>query len=288
MAEGLATGPARLHAMTDGGPRRARGFGFGVIAGLPADLLAPLSREVARLGYDMFWINDSGQPEADGLAGLATVAGAAPGLRLGVGVLPLDRRTPAQIAGHVLDLGLPLDRLLLGVGSGGAPKPLGLVREGVRELRDLLPGARIVISALGPRMSRMAGEIADGVLFNWAVPERLLDLSDRVAEGTRDAGRHPIERWAYVRAAVGAGALERLAAEAGRYAGYPAYGRAFAAMGAEFRDVGVAGDDLPARLAPYRAILDGVVVRALPREWTLSEALEIAAAAASSDPAPPG
>ena len=245
-----------------------------------------MALEVERLGYDTFWINDGGRPEADGLAGLATVARAAPGLRLGVGVLPLDRRTLAEIARHVRDLGLPLDRLLIGVGSGGAPKPLGLVRAGVLELRDLLPGARIVVSALGPRMSRLAGEIADGVLFNWAVPEQLADLSGHVADGARDAGRPPVERWAYVRAAVGADALDRLAAEAAGYAGYAAYGRAFAAMGAEFREVGVAGDDLAAQLAPYRVILDGVVVRALPHEWTLREALDIAAAAASSDAAP--
>jgi hypothetical protein len=35
---------------------------------------------VAQLGYGSFWINDSGRPDADGLAGLAVVAAAAPGL----------------------------------------------------------------------------------------------------------------------------------------------------------------------------------------------------------------
>jgi len=255
-------------------------LGFGVVAGLPADLLTQLAREVARLAYGAFWINDSGRPDADGLAGLAVVTRAAPGLILGVGVLPLDRRTPAEIAAHVRDLGLPLDRLVLGVGSGGAVRPLGLVRDGVEELRRLLPEARIVISALGPRMSRLAGEIADGVLFNWAVPERLRAVSALVAEGEHATGRGPIRRWAYVRAAVGDDAEERLAAEALRYAEYPAYGRAFEAMRARPEHVGITGEDLAAQLIPYRAAVDGVVVRALPAAWTFHEAVAIAQAAA--------
>ena len=255
-------------------------LGFGVVAGLPADLLTGLAGAVARLGYGAFWINDSGRADADGLAGLAVVARSAPMLTLGVGVLPLDRRTPAEIAAHVRDLGLPVDRLLLGVGSGGAARPLGLVREGVEALRGLLPDARIVVAALGPRMSHLAGEIADGVLFNWAVPERLHAASALVAEGERAAGRGPIERWAYVRAAVGAGARERLAAEARQYAQFAAYGRAFEAMGVPLERVGIAGEDLRAQLAPYRAILNGVVVRALPVDWSIEEAIAIARAAA--------
>jgi alkanesulfonate monooxygenase SsuD/methylene tetrahydromethanopterin reductase-like flavin-dependent oxidoreductase (luciferase family) len=253
---------------------------FGVVAGLEPELLTALAREVAELGYGGFWINDSGTPQADGLAGLAIVAAAAPSLDLGVGVLPLDRRTPAEIARRVEELGLPLHRLRLGVGSGGATRPLGLVRDGVADLRRLLPGARLYVSALGPRMSQLAGEVADGVLFNWATPDRLEELSRLVATGDRSAGRAPIERWSYVRATVGPDARRRLGEEGRRYAQSPAYGRAFEAMGAEFEDVGVAGEDLRSQLRPYREILDGVVVRALPREWTAEEARSIARAAA--------
>lgn len=255
-------------------------MGFGVVAGLAPDLLTAIAREVAALGYGSLWINDSGTAEADGLAGLAVVAVATPGLDLGVGVLPLDRRSQAEIADHLAALALPLDRLRLGVGSGASKKPLILVRHGVQDLRLRVPDARIFISALGPWMSRLAGEIADGVLFNWAIPEQLAKLSDIVAEGEREAGRAaPIERWAYVRAAVGPDARERLAEEAQRYAQAPAYRRAFEAMGAPFDKVGVTVTDLPAQLAAYREVLDGVVVRALPRQWRLEDVLEIARAA---------
>jgi alkanesulfonate monooxygenase SsuD/methylene tetrahydromethanopterin reductase-like flavin-dependent oxidoreductase (luciferase family) len=268
---------------TSGSPASAS-LGFGVIAGLARELLEPLAKAVAGLGFETFWVNDGGRPEADGLEGLAVVHAAAPERRLGVGVLPLDRRSPAEVAADVRRLALPLARLRLGVGSGGSSRPLELVRAGVAELRDELPTARVFIAALGPRMSRLAGEVADGVLFNWAVPSRLESLSAIVAEGEREAGRGPIERWAYVRAAVGPDARTRLAAEARRYARTPAYGRAFEAAGVPFEQVGVAGDDLAGQLRPYRRILDGVVVRALPAAWRLDQVVEIARSASG----PPG
>ena len=31
--------------------------------------------------------------------------------------------------------------------------------------------SRLVVAALGPKMCRLAGEVADGVLFNWLTPE---------------------------------------------------------------------------------------------------------------------
>jgi len=254
----------------------------GVIAGLGRGLLEPLAAAALQLGYGSLWINDSARPDADGLAGLAIVAGVAAGLELGVGVLPLDRRTPDQIADEVRRLALPLDRLRLGVGSGAASEPLAVVRTGVERLRVLLPEARIVVAALGPRMSRLAGEIADGVLFNWAVPDRLRAGIERVTEGERAAGGRRIERWAYVRAAEGPDARDRLGAEARRYARTPAYGRAFDAMDVPLETVGVAGDDLAAQLTAYRDVLDGVVVRALPREWRLADVLSIMRKAAES------
>jgi len=265
-----------------GGHGGSEPLGFGVTAGLPRDVLEPLAREAVRLGYGSFWINDSARPGADGLADLGFVATVAPSLGLGVGVMPLDRREPAATAEVVRQLGLPLERLWLGVGSGGSDRPMPLVRDGVGELRRLLPGARIMIAALGPRMCRLAGEVGDGVLLNWAVPERIRWARERIAEGAAAAGRSgsDVAAWAYVRAAVGPDARERVRAEAERYARTPAYGTAMRAMDARFDRIGVAGTDLPGQLEPYRAALDGVVVRALPAAVALDEFLAIARAAA--------
>jgi alkanesulfonate monooxygenase SsuD/methylene tetrahydromethanopterin reductase-like flavin-dependent oxidoreductase (luciferase family) len=269
--------------VTDRATGRDAELGFGVIAGLGRDLLEPLAESVWQFGYRSFWINDSARPEADGLAGLALVADVAPPeLELGVGVLPLDRRSPESIFEQVRRLDLPVERLRLGVGSGNARRPLALVRDGVLRLRELLPDARIFVAALGPKMCTLAGEIADGVLFNWAVPRRLERANSWVDDGERTAGRPPVERWSYIRATTGDDARERLGAEARRYARSPAYGRAFDTMHVRYRDVGIAGEDLAAQLVPYRSLLDGAVVRALPVEWDLQHALAIARLAAAS------
>ena len=271
--------------------QRAARLGFGVTAGYGEAILAPLAAELARLGYDAAWANDQARAGADGLADLALIHRAAPGLLLGVGVVPLDRRPPATIAADVRRLGLPLERLLLGVGSGSeTARPLALVRDGVAHLRDALPGARVYVAALGPRMTELAAEVADGVLFNWAVPDRLAQARGRLDAAARTAARDPsdCDAWSYVRTAIGDDARARLGREAARYAEGAAYGRQFREMGVPLDAVGVAGEDLPRQLVPYRDVLDGVVVRALPAEPTIDALRAIGLAAIGGSGAPDG
>lgn len=263
----------------------AGGPGFGVSAGLPDRVLAAIAPQVRSLAYGSFWANDAGEPLHDGLADVAAARRAGGPAVTGVGVLPLDKRTPASIAAHVAGLRLPVGELWLGVGSGGATRPLGVVRSGVADLRRRMPGARIVVAALGPRMLELAGEVADGVLLNWIVPERIPWARAQVLTGAARAGRKPsdIVVWAYVRVAVGPDAVRRLATEASRYAGYEAYGRAFAAMGVAPGHVGIAAasrTEVQARLADYSAALDGLVVRALAAAPTAEAHLAVARAAA--------
>jgi alkanesulfonate monooxygenase SsuD/methylene tetrahydromethanopterin reductase-like flavin-dependent oxidoreductase (luciferase family) len=252
---------------------------FGVTAadvGDPARLGAGLEA----LGYDELWVNDT--PSGDGLAALASVADATIALRLGVGVVALSEHDPADIARRVSRAGIAPERLTLGVGSG-ASRSLDLVRDGVLELRELLPGHAIAVAAVGPKMARLAGEISDAVVANWALPERLAELRELVAGGATSAERRPPRLVAYVRTAVGPGAGDRLRTEMARYgrAGRH-YAAAFAAH--EGRLVGVAvesGDpaEVDAALAPYRSACDTVVVRALPSKNVADGWLEVARAA---------
>ena len=55
------------------------------------------------------------------------------------------------------------------------------MRERCRELREALPGVRLVLAAMGPKMCALAGAAYDGAFFNWMTPE--------FAAGARDAGR---------------------------------------------------------------------------------------------------
>jgi alkanesulfonate monooxygenase SsuD/methylene tetrahydromethanopterin reductase-like flavin-dependent oxidoreductase (luciferase family) len=143
--------------------------GLGITAGLDAGLARDLAVRCEQLGYHSLWSND--EPAAPGLKTLVHFAAAAPQLELGVGVLPLDRHQPVQIAGEIARLWLDPAKLWIGVGSGQLRAPIHLVQRGVAELRELLPeGTRIVLAAMRPRMCQLGGAIADGVLLNWMLP----------------------------------------------------------------------------------------------------------------------
>jgi alkanesulfonate monooxygenase SsuD/methylene tetrahydromethanopterin reductase-like flavin-dependent oxidoreductase (luciferase family) len=256
----------------------ARTLGFGITAG-ERPWLAALARRVEQLGYGELWANDSG-----GRSGLSTLQSASNGtwaLDLGVGVIALSERDPASIAAEALGLALPRRRLIAGIGSGRS-RSLDLVRAGAAELRRSLPGVRLAVAAVGPRMCRLAGEVADVVLLNWATPARIERQRALVAEGAERAGRAQPRIAAYVRAALGADAAERLRDEQRRYAGYGiGYRRALEEQ--EGEPVGVAAADaaeLRPQLAAYRAVLDSCIVRGLPASDELDEWTAIAEAAA--------
>jgi alkanesulfonate monooxygenase SsuD/methylene tetrahydromethanopterin reductase-like flavin-dependent oxidoreductase (luciferase family) len=254
---------------------------FGMTAGERA-WLPDLGPRLEALGFAGLWSNDN--PGRSGLATLATASVRVTSLDLGLGVAPLSARSPGEIAGEVRALGLDPRRLLLGVGSGRSAS-LALVRDGVAELRRLLPGTRIGISALGPRMCRLAGEVADFVLLNWAEPGRVAWARERVAEGAAAAGRPAPVISAYVRMAVGPGAVERLAQAAAGYGGRPGpYARLFADQGRTTdAPPGVAAIDpasAPGLLARYRGHLDLPVVRAVPDGDDLAAWCSVAEAAA--------
>jgi alkanesulfonate monooxygenase SsuD/methylene tetrahydromethanopterin reductase-like flavin-dependent oxidoreductase (luciferase family) len=264
-------------------PVHAPRLGFGLVGRTAegAEALAPLGPELERLGYDELWVNDGRIRSA--LDTLAVLARGTTGIDLCVGVTPLDERPAAWIAARVAALELPHERLVLGVGSGGSAS-LQLVRDGVAELRRLVPGARVAISALGPRMCRLAGEVADVVLLNWTFPDRVRWARDRIAEGAAIAKRPPPRVAGYVRLAVGPDAEDRLAAEAAKYARRP---RSYAVLFSEQRAgergwPGVAvrhPEQASARLEPYRSSLDSCVVRGLPPVDDLDGWLELARAA---------
>ena len=240
-----------------------------------------LGPALERLGYDELWSNDNRR--GDGLAALAASAADAPELRLGVGVIALSDHPAATVAERLAASGLDPDRLTLGVGSG-ASASLALVRDGVAALRRRLPGQPLGVAAVGPRMSRLAGEIGDAVIANWALPDRLRFVRDHVLEGAASSERPTPRLVAYVRTAVGPGAEERLRAEMDRYARAGRhYARAFAAQPDVPIGVAVPSADpaaVAAALEPYRAIADTVVVRGLPSDDGVDAWLEVAAAAA--------
>lgn len=236
---------------------------IGVTSGLDAPVAAAFAARCADLGYDSLWANDD--PTAPGLEELAHLAAGAPELDLGVGVLPIDRYPPAKIAAEVDRLGLDPAKLWIGIGSGRLRPALEPVRDAVAELRELLPSeSRIMVGTMRPKLSRLGGEVADGVLLNWMLPPQADRARRWVQEGAAAAGRLAPTAALYIRVAVGRGAEERLQHEEGRYRGFDA--EHFAAMNVPLGSVGVAGSgrtEAVEKLAPYRPAVDLPIVRVL-------------------------
>jgi alkanesulfonate monooxygenase SsuD/methylene tetrahydromethanopterin reductase-like flavin-dependent oxidoreductase (luciferase family) len=256
--------------------RQPRGTAFTIRDPLPWVDVAAIAREGEALGYAAVLLPETGA--RDTLATLTGLAGETERLLLGTGVIPMAARTSklaAMAAATVQERSG--GRHILGVGTGGAaPGALDGLRTYVEEIRDLIgdgaPGAAlrlslpapipIWIAALGPRATRLAGEVADGVILNWCTPDRVSGARDAIRAAAREAGRDPdaVTISVYVRAGFSERADEALMTAAAEYASYPAYARQFEAMGVEPTPEGVVdavclrGDEAEARerLETYR------------------------------------
>jgi alkanesulfonate monooxygenase SsuD/methylene tetrahydromethanopterin reductase-like flavin-dependent oxidoreductase (luciferase family) len=252
--------------------------GFALHAGAAPEIVRTSAREVEGLGYSSFWVNHPGA--TDGLVALAVAASETERIDLGVGVVPLHTRGPDKIVQGVRANALPLDRLLLGVGSAN-PSALRRVRAGVAELRPEL-AVRLVVAALGPQMCRLGGEIADGVLFNWLTPAHARLSAEWVRAGAAAAGRRAPKLYAYVRVALGSAAGDRLLEEGARYAAIPAYADHFARMGVKPVETAVTAQSpsaIRSALDTWRGVVDEVVVRAITAKDTVDETLALVRAA---------
>jgi alkanesulfonate monooxygenase SsuD/methylene tetrahydromethanopterin reductase-like flavin-dependent oxidoreductase (luciferase family) len=238
--------------------------GFGVAAGLDPEVATPLARRCEELGYSSMWAND--HPQALGLETLAAFAEGTDALELGVAVMALDRHQPADVSTAVDRFGLDRERLWLGFGAGFSKRPLTKMREAEPELREAIPGVRIVLAAMGPKMCALGGARYDGVFFNWMTPGFARDARERVERGADEAGRETPPVFGYVRTAVGDDAVGRLRREESFYRDlHDGYRSHFDRLGEPEGTVGVArGDRSPvlSELDPYDA-LDVIVVRGL-------------------------
>nr|WP_154923930.1 LLM class flavin-dependent oxidoreductase [Microbacterium testaceum] len=249
---------------------------LGLAGSLGPEAIAGIAPAVESAGFHTLWVNDT--PDGDALAALAAASRVTERLHLATGVVPVDRRPTQEIAADVVSLGLPLDRLTLGIGSG-ASKEGALAR--VRNAIEVLHGEgmpRVLVGALGPKMRRTGAESAEGVLLNWVPP----------TEAHAQAGAlHVIAPGAhvavYVRTAIVSAARARLDAETARYASFPNYAANFERMGVDaadttIRDVTELGDALVA----YTAAADEVVLRAIVPEDTVEAYVDFARRTAPS------
>lgn len=182
----------------------------------PIGRFADLVRDAEGLGFAMAWIADSQLYTKDPYVALTLAATRSRTIKLGPGVTNPITRHVTVLANSMLALNeVSGGRAVMGIGTGDASvSPLGLsgtvagLRDSVERIRALTAGDTvevngrqlrlatggtripIYVSASQPRMLRLAGAVADGVILMGAAdPELTRWQLERVAEGATAAGR---------------------------------------------------------------------------------------------------
>jgi alkanesulfonate monooxygenase SsuD/methylene tetrahydromethanopterin reductase-like flavin-dependent oxidoreductase (luciferase family) len=203
------------------------GAGLDGRLGLSFDELRRAGREAARLGFESLWTPAGGVPDAFHVCAAWSLDSP---VRTGISVVPAARMWgPLALAVQAATVGqISAGRFVLGIGTGGygpgfwasvgmPDRPIAVMRDYLTVLHGLLAGETVsykgpalrvqnaslgardlphvpvYLGALGPQMVRLAGELADGALLNWATPDRIAASRRLVAAGAARAGRDPGE-----------------------------------------------------------------------------------------------
>lgn len=253
--------------------------GFGIDADVSADVAAEVASRVESLGYQSFWVNGS---PPDGALEILEAAARSSSLDLGVGVLPLTGIGVGDLIDEIKERSLPQERLWLGIGSNRQPGALEEVREAAERIRSDLE-CKVVSGAVGPRMTELAAEIADCVLFTWWPRNEVGISRQRVAEAAADAGRGTPVIASYIRCALLPQAANAVAEKADRYQSIPRYAKVFARNGITAADSVVTGehrDELLGQIEREEKVLDLPVIRAITADDSAESLIELAEACA--------
>lgn len=165
----------------------------------------------------------------------------------------------------------------LGIDMGGPSEPMKKMREMVAALRRMFNGRTnpkisgrqpIFLAGVSRPMVRLAGEIADGVIFNFFPPERVKAALGELQEGARKAGRDMKEvvptlfATAFISHDLGA-ARRPARTLLSRYGAMPYYGNMLAAAGFEREMSGIraaAGDAKAALAAVSDTMIDATLL----------------------------
>ena len=206
-------------------------YGVGIVSNLPVPRVVEQVKLAEELGYESVWMIDSQLTCRELYVTLTACALATSRIKLAAGVTAPRTRHASVTAGAFASLhDIAPGRLILGMSVGntlvnsiGAKRSTIASLEGYTErVRGLLRGGEvefgngvkngisyvneptgipIYFAVSGPRITRSAGRVADGVLLHYgAVPSQVRDGLELVREGELEAGREPgeVEKAAWV------------------------------------------------------------------------------------------
>src|SRR5438132_2483308 len=192
----------------------------------PVAGIVELSPLIEQAGFGAFWKGESNS--TDPLILLSGIAARTRTLNLGTAIyhiygrsavtLGIQSATLQDLSGGRLLLGLGVANKTIAAWHGGVfDHPLTRAREYIEILRKTAAGERveyqgkvystgqrfqlswkpshpsfpIYLAGLGPQMTRLVGQISDGVFINMATPATIREIASRVHAGAVEAGRDP-------------------------------------------------------------------------------------------------
>jgi len=194
-------------------------------AQLPMDAIPELARSAEAHGFGCVWGGEANNKDPTVM--LSAVAAVTNRMKIGSAVYHILGRTPATLALQAVGLDeLSRGRFLLGIGVSNPTiakwhgvtmehpmsrlqEYLEIVRRGVRgekldfdgryftshgfkmAFKPAMSPIPVYLAAFGPKMSRLAGSITDGVLINMANPAEIRRIADAVRQGAREARKDP-------------------------------------------------------------------------------------------------
>lgn len=190
----------------------------------PAAGVIDLAVMAEAVGFQGYWKGESNS--TDPIVLLSGVATRTSTIKLGTAIYHFFGRSPVQMGIQAATLqDMSGGRLLLGLGAANTAiaswhsqefsKPLRRAREYIEITRAVARGERvdyrgeiyntgvgfklswrpsypdfpIYLAGLGPQMTRLAGQLADGVVINMATPAKIREIAERVRGAAQEAGR---------------------------------------------------------------------------------------------------
>ncbi len=259
---------------------------FGALPDTPPQTLIQLAKMAEDNGLAGVFITEAGN---DSLAYCMGLGLHTRSIKLGTAITNIYLRHPILLANEAAAVQeFTGGRFILGLGTGHREansalgiemgEPMAKMRETVRTLRGALDGKRtgprvssrlpIYLAGVSRPMVKLAGEIADGVIFNFFPPARVKQALGELSEGAGAANRNPadIEPTLFATAFI-ADDLEAARRPArkllSRYGGLPFYGNMLARAGFKKEIEGIraaAGDDGKAQAAVSDAMIDSTLL----------------------------
>ena len=198
-------------------------IGIALVGRIPMSEMVHVAKEADERGYHSIWLTEGSARDA--FSQIAAMSMVTKNINFGPGVVVTYGRSPTMLAMITATLDeISGNRFIQGIGAGGPSsennhgekyeRPLSRMRDYITIIKTALRGETInyagkiisihgfklgfapsrsdtpvYIAALGPQMSKLGGEIADGLIYSFPTPDYIKSTMPMIKAGAKKAGR---------------------------------------------------------------------------------------------------